>query len=146
MKNSLKPICLLLGILFFLVSLSAADTTKTQGTKKKAEEVLKTITNPTTATDPLKAGAVRTYPVPENYSRYSSSPCFKRLGYSPYTSDAVWEERYCDCERSYYINLSVKIVLGILLLGAVGYMVYLSQKRRKNEAQKTADNVPNANA
>ena len=65
-----------------------------------------------------------------DYTRYQNSPCFSKLGYSAYGSGSFQEEMYCACEKEYYRNLMIKIASGTLMLGGIGYMLYLSRKKQ----------------
>jgi hypothetical protein len=69
---------------------------------------------------------------PQNFERFHKSPCFSQLGYNPQSDPESLEKNYCDCEKRYYWGLAGKTTLGLLILGAIGYMIYLSRKNQNN--------------
>lgn len=66
-----------------------------------------------------------------NYDRFKNSPCFEKLGFSPFRTPEEQERMYQTCESEYYKNLMIKIVSSVLIFGFIAYMIYISLKRKK---------------
>lgn len=72
-----------------------------------------------------------------NYKRFESSPCFSKLGFSPFRSPDEQERMYQTCESEYYKNLTIKIASSLLIFGFIAYMIYTSLKRKKKTSSTT---------
>lgn len=72
-----------------------------------------------------------------NYDRFKNSPCFEKLGFSPFRSPEEQEQMYQTCESEYYKNLMIKIVSSVLIFGFIAYMIYISLKRKKQLSSTT---------
>lgn len=111
----------LLCLLGFI--LTAQNTGK--GTKDKAEEIL----NLQPSDYKHHTTGPKTYPEPKNWQRFTSSPCYTKLGYNIKSSEETWERTYCDCENEYYQNLYTKIGFTTLALAFLGGLTYLVLKK-----------------
>ena len=45
------------------------------------------------------------------FDRFHDSPCYDKLGFSPYLDREELDRRYIECEHDYYLNLFYKIDL-----------------------------------
>jgi hypothetical protein len=74
------------------------------------------------------------------YNRFAKSPCFSKLGFSPYKDRVDLDKEYCDCEREYWTEkIGVGLII-LLLLGGVVYMIWLSRGGGKIKLWKKTSN------
>jgi hypothetical protein len=90
-----------------------------------------TNTNSNSNSSNNSSGEVYSFTSSIPFSRFQESPC-SHLGYNPYDDMEVLDKKYCECENKYYWNLVWKILAGVVVLSGVGYMIYLSRRRKKN--------------
>jgi hypothetical protein len=66
-----------------------------------------------------------------NFDRYKNSPCYNKLGFSPFGDLKEQEKRYLNCEEVYYKkrNKNLLIYSGLFLL--LASIVYIGIKRRQ---------------
>lgn len=72
-----------------------------------------------------------------NYDRFKNSPCFEKLGFSPFRTPEEQEQMYQTCESEHYKNLVIKIISSVLIFGFIAYMIYISFKKKKQLSSTT---------
>lgn len=93
--------------------------------------------------DPYAKGRTYSYsPSQYNFERYQKSPCYDKLGFSPYRDQAQQESDYCDCEDKYYRSLAWKIGISLAVLAVLAFLVI---KYYKNNKQKNTSVTPENN-
>ena len=65
------------------------------------------------------------------FDRFHDSPCYDKLGFSPYLDREELDRRYIECEHDYYLNLFYKIAISVIFLIVIVYMIRLAIKKRK---------------
>lgn len=84
--------------------------------------------------DPYAKGRTYSYsPSQYNFERYQKSPCYDKLGFSPYRDQAKQESDYCDCEDKYYRSLAWKIGITVAILAVLAFFIIKYYKRKTQE-------------
>ncbi len=84
--------------------------------------------------DPYAKGRTYSYsPSQYNFERYQKSPCYDKLGFSPYRDQAKQESDYCDCEDKYYRSLAWKIGITVAVLAVLAFFIIKYYKRKNQE-------------
>jgi hypothetical protein len=132
MKTNIKLLLIFISIVGVSFALKSEDKPKTVFADR-IDSMTKLLDNaPNWAGNPTPNGAVVSYDEEaSNYKRFEESPCFDKLGFSPFRSPDEQERMYQSCESEYYKSLMIKIVSSVLIFGFIAYMIYISMKRKK---------------
>ena len=143
MKTNIK--LLLIFMCFWSFSNAQENTPEVNSQKEKTlfgdrmDSMLQEVKNVTQwAGDETPYGKTFSYDAKAlNYDRFKNSPCFEKLGFSPFRTPEEQERMYQTCESEYYKNLIIKIVSSVLIFGFIAYMIYISLKRKKQLSSTT---------
>lgn len=83
--------------------------------------------------DPWKKGKRQMFNIdnyPEFYE-YKESSCYNELGWSPFVSKEVWDEKYARCEKKKMKNTLRAILFILFIIGGVGSGIYFGFYRKK---------------
>jgi len=68
------------------------------------------------------------------YEEFTKSPCYGKIGFSPWQKYEDLKKEYAECEKAYYKNLVIKIIVVTVLLVFLGLMLYFTiRKHRKKK-------------
>lgn len=132
MNSTVKLLLILKSIASISFAQNSPDISKTVFAHKidSMTRRLDSISN--WAGNPTPSGGIIGYDAEaSNYNRFKESPCFEKLGFSAFRRLDDQERMYQACESEYYKNLTIKIVSSLSVFGFIGYMIYVSLRRKK---------------